>query len=71
MLWKWKNITRETKGLKRIEFRLHTNPVEKKAGSNFFEVVRLPRGWDQSPASLRMNLREASSLRDFLNEHLK
>ena len=62
-----KVVARETKSL---SMKVRKNDSSKKAGSNYVTVGIKSSDWRVSLQDVTMTIREAQTLRNFLNEHL-
>ena len=60
----------ETKDTRYAKFALKRDSKAKKAGSNRLAITTRSDDWRASKTTVNMTLREARTLKDFLNKHL-
>ena len=60
----------KTKDLRHATFEIHQDDISKKAGVNRLTITARNDDWRIGDSTISLSLRDAKSLRDFLNKEL-
>ena len=64
------NTDRHNVNLRNVGFTIQKDNVSKQAGSNRLTIIARSGDWRTGPSTVSMTLRDAKTLRDFLNQNL-